>query len=159
MSETPVGRTIAGYHGEEDVNVPEDPERDEGLTGEAPSIAHDDIMKRLLAYRERLRAYTGTDEEPARSSPWPGTGGSPISGGPPSVTATEELVDVASVEPEPSRADLEERMAALESALDRVDEMLRDLRRRFQDLAVVSDERIEAIRRMVAEARGDDEAR
>lgn len=140
--------------------MPEDSRPEEGFAGEPASIAHDDIMKRLLAYRERLRAYAGTGEEPATPSPWARTEGSRIPHPSPPATATEELVDVASVEPgAPPGADLEERMAALESALDRVDEMLRDLRRRFQDLAVVSDERLADIQRTVAEARREDETR
>lgn len=137
--------------------MPEEWEPEEGFADESPSIAHDDIMKRLLAYRERLRAYSG--EEPATPSPWASTGGSQIMDPSPPATATEELVDVASVEHGPPRADLEDRMAALESALDRVDEMLRDLRRRFQDLAVVSDERLADIQRTVSEARREDETR
>jgi len=161
--------------------VPE--QRDEGFADEGPSIAHDDIMKRLLAYRQRLRGDAGADEAAMGTSPWPSIGTSPFPGAPPSVIATEELVDVGSVEAEspPSMGsesppptfgrartaseapssptdDLEERMAKLESTLERVDAMLGDLRRRFQELAVAADERIAAVRDAVAEARGDDEA-
>lgn len=143
------------------------PEDVEGFADEAPEVTHDDIMKRLLAYRQRLRgelAAAGVPEDPGVA------------------TATEELVDVGGLEEErhdrlpplepfpPARAfapptpapggssDLPTRVAELESTLARLEGMLGELRRRFQELAVVVDERIAAIRDAALQARREDRA-
>jgi len=129
----------------EDVIVSEDLD---GIAEELPPIRHDDIMQRLLAYQRRLQ------DERAR-------------GGPGVATATEELLDlgIAEVErdaqePGPlgpaSSGDLPTRVTELESTLDRLDRMLGELRRRFQELAVVVDERIATVRQAVEQARREE---
>lgn len=150
--------------------MPEDESGDQGFIPETPSTAHDDIMKRLLAYQERLRQDIGAQEAPPRPSPWAvpeQTSASEAPSAPdvqPVTTATEDLVDVGSAEdtrpgapvrlpPAPAH-ELDARVAELEATLERVDAMLGDLRRRFQDLAIAADERIAAIQDQIARVRG-----
>lgn len=146
-------------------------DRDEGQrsTAETPPMEHDDIMKRLLAYQERLRRDLGGEEPAAGPSPWAVPERTPAEAPPgrepqPVAIATDDLVDVGSAEeaqppeapvllpPAPPR-DLEARVADLEATLERVEEVLGDLRQRFQDLAIAADERIAAIRDQVARVR------
>lgn len=162
------------------MTVPEHPGEDDRFMDEAHAIAHDDIMKRLLAYQRQLRGGL-------EGSSW--TGPVEAREAPPVATATEELVDVgaaesematpapapapgplpagpAAAEPEPWQGPtpaeapsggLEARVAELEATLAQLDAMLGDLRRRFQELAVAADEKIASIRDAAARARAKDD--
>jgi hypothetical protein len=128
--------------------VPEDRSGDPGFVEETPPIEHDDIMKRLLAYQERLRRDLEAAGSIARPSPW----ATPAGAREAAATTTEDLVDVAREEPTIPEA-TEARVDELEGAIRQVDEMLADLRQRFQDLAVAADDRLAAIQDLLARTR------
>lgn len=130
--------------------MPEEQSGDPGFVEETPQIEHDDIMKRLQAYQERLRRDLEEAGSIARPSPWARPAGDREPA--PAATATEDLVDVAREEPAiPTAA--QARVEELEGAVRQVDEMLADLRRRFQDLAVAADERLATIQDLLARTR------
>jgi hypothetical protein len=158
-------------------------EEDERFADQGSSIAHDDIMKRLLAYQRQLRGDLGALGPEALSRP--GVGEAPEI--PSAATATDELVDLGfadgealaapvgsthreigtppAAEPWPEApssgaavGELERRVADLESTLEGLDAMLSDLRRRFRELAVAADEQIAQIRAAASRARGEDES-
>lgn len=140
--------------------MPEDETGDQGFIEEMPSIEHDDIMKRLRAYQERLREDLAAREPPAAPSPWSTPDEAPAGEDQPVATATEDLADVGSAETSAEQASVtasDPRVADLEATLADIDTMLGDLRQRFQDMAIAADERLAAIQDAIAEARGKHE--
>jgi hypothetical protein len=72
--------------------------------------------------------------------------------------ATEPSSPVESASVAPTVADLAARVAELEHAVTRVSAMIADLRNRFQDMAVDSDERLAAVSEALSEAGGSGSA-
>jgi hypothetical protein len=144
----------------------EDPEQ-------TPQIAHDDIVKRLLDYQRHLRDEATEGAEPERP---PGKEGStmesraaptsvaietsmptvtevviPESEGPMDTsgsTQTDTNADAPSHDSVPARSDLPTATAA--AALELVDE----LRKRFQDLALEADERLSTLEAFLKDSAG-----
>ena len=137
-------------------------------------IVHEDIMQRLLDYQRQLREG---------ASPGEAAGGMTAT-----KTETDVIVDLtqaeaeleavdlvvieeaadtgeqsapveeASVGPVPAPADLVARVAELEGTVARVSAMIAELRDRFQDMAVDSDERLAAVSEALSKAASRDSA-
>jgi hypothetical protein len=138
-----------------------DPEHDE----QGAEIVHEDIMQRLLDYQRQLREGASPGEAAGAMTA--------------TKTETDVIVDLTQAEAEleavdlvvieeaaepsspvenasvaPPTADLAARVAELESAVARVSAMIVDLRNRFQDMAVDSDERLAAVSEELSRAGG-----
>jgi hypothetical protein len=158
-----------------EVGVTQDPgAREAGESERPPSIAHEDIVKRLLDYQRHLRDETtgvaGPDRPPAREDAAAESAASstsvavetpmptiaevviPESEAPMETTAptdTDSRDDPApSDEPPRRRSDLPTATAA--AAL----ELVAELRRRFQDLAIEADERLSTLEAFLKDSAG-----
>ncbi|MGE5459117.1 MAG: hypothetical protein ACM3WR_00685 [Solirubrobacterales bacterium] len=132
-------------------------------------IVHEDIMQRLLNYQRHLREGDSPSEAAGAVTA--------------TMTETDMVVDLTHAEAEleavdlvvieeaaeptspaenapavPTAADLAARVAELEHAVARVSAMITDLRNRFQDMAVDSDERLAAVSEALSEAGGSGSA-
>lgn len=131
-------------------------------------IVHEDIMQRLLDYQRHLREGDSPSEAAGAMTA--------------TKTETDVIVDLTQAEAEleaadlvvieeaaepsssvesavaPPAADLAARVSELESAVARVSAMIVDLRNRFQDMAVDSDERLAAVSEALSKAASRDSA-
>lgn len=131
-------------------------------------IVHEDIMQRLLDYQRHLREGDSPSEAAGAMTA--------------TKTETDVVVDLTQAEAElepadlvvieeaaepsspvesaaaPPAADLAARVSELESAVARVSAMIVDLRNRFQDMAVDSDERLAAVSEALSKAASRDSA-
>ncbi len=149
----------------------EDFPEDEGRGSEAPAVAHEDIMQRLLRYQRQLRGEE--QEDAAASSPEPSqapagpTAEAPASPEAPPAEAPRtgepepwveaptppvQAETTAWVERSPTpaaapSAELARRVEELEATLAHVARLVTDLRERFQDMAIAADERLGDIER------------
>jgi hypothetical protein len=150
---------------------------------EGPAIEHDDLMQRLLRYQRQLRGdklLPPTAEVAEQERPLIDYAAAEA----PSATEAETLmVDLTDAEaeleaatvaetptqepvpatPEPEHisaelalADQSARIAELEATLTRITQMVSDLRKRFQDLAISADERLSGLEEALAEVRRSD---
>ncbi len=103
-------------------------------------IVHEDIMQRLLDYQRQLR--TGAS---------PGEALGAVSA---TKTETDVVVDLTQAEAEMDPVALVARVAELEGTIARVSAMIAELRGRFQEMAVESDERLAAVAETLSKASG-----
>jgi hypothetical protein len=128
-------------------------------------MVHEDVMQRLLAYQRQLRdgatpgeaagAMTATKTETDVVVDLTQAEAELEA---PDLVVIEEAaepggpVEGAAIAPVGASTDLAARVAELESTLARVSAMIADVRDRFQDMAVESDERLAAVSEALSKA-------
>jgi len=149
---------------------------------EAPAIAHDDIMQRLLKYQRHLRGGESPPPPADRAEAEDAEQERPLidyaAAEALSATAREtpQVVDLTEAEAgleaaavpeapapavpepehipaEPALADQSARIAELEATLMRITRMVGELRERFQDMAISADERLSGLEEALTEVR------